>query len=91
MGDGNFLKHLNRTIIINITASGVVYVNDSKVDYDELPQVIGIALTGAKEKMVIIKGDRAVPHGTVVRVMDMAKISGAERIVIATEPDRSGF
>ena len=81
---------LGRTVIIEMPYGGGLYVNGKKVSFRELPQVIGADLTQAKEKMVIIKADRKVPHGDVVRVMDTAKISGAKRLVIATEPE-SGF
>ncbi len=77
---------LGRTVIVEIPAGGALYVNDTKVTFDQLPQVLSVALTGAKEKMVIIKADKDVRHGTVVKVMDIAKLSGAERLVIATEP-----
>ena len=77
---------LGRTVIIEMPKGGSLYVNDQKVSMQELPQIIGMALAGSEEKMVIVKADRDIPHGVVVKVMDMAKISGAERIVIATEP-----
>ena len=78
---------LGRTVFVEIPAGGALYVNETKVTFEELPQVLSIALTGAKEKMVIIKADKEVPHGTVVKVMDIAKLSGAERLVIATKPE----
>lgn len=80
---------LGRSVIIEIPAGGSIFVNDTKVSFEELPQVLGIALANAEEKMAIIKADRKVPHGIVVKVMDIAKLSGAERLVIATEPKTS--
>ena len=81
---------LGRTVTIEMPSGGGIYVNGNKVSFEELPQVIGVSLTRSKEKMVIIKADRKIPHGDVVRVMDTAKISGAARLVIATEP-KAGF
>ncbi|MEA2081447.1 MAG: biopolymer transporter ExbD [Elusimicrobiota bacterium] len=81
---------LGRSVIIDISVSGALFVNDARVTREELPQALNIALASAKEKMAIIKADRKVPHGMVVEVMDMAKLSGAERLVIATEP-KTGF
>ncbi len=81
---------LGRSVIVDISVAGSLFVNDAKVSMEELPQALSIALSAAKEKMAIIKADRKVPHGMVVKVMDMAKLSGAERLVIATEP-QSGF
>ncbi|MFH1958673.1 MAG: biopolymer transporter ExbD [bacterium] len=81
---------LGRTVIVEIPAGGSIFVNNVKVGFEELPQALGIALSNAEEKMAIIKADSRVPHGVVVKVMDMAKLSGAERLVIATEP-QTGF
>jgi len=81
---------LGRSVIVDISVAGSLFVNDAKVSMEELPQALSIALSAAKEKMAIIKADRKVPHGMVVKVMDMAKLSGAQRLVIATEP-QSGF
>jgi len=81
---------LGRSVIVDISVAGSLFVNDAKVSMEELPQALSIALSAAKEKMAIIRADRKVPHGMVVKVMDMAKLSGAQRLVIATEP-QSGF
>jgi len=81
---------LGRSVIVDISVSGALFVNDAKVTIEELPQAMSIALAAAREKMAIIKADKDVPHGMVVQVMDMAKLSGAERLVIATEP-KGGF
>ena len=43
------------------------------------------ALTKRAEKLVVIRADRAVTHGRVVELMDLARQSGAERLAIATE------
>ena len=37
-------------------------------------------------KLVIIRADRAVSHGSVVEVMDFAKRAGLHRLAIATDP-----
>jgi biopolymer transport protein ExbD len=37
------------------------------------------------DKTVIIKADRVIMHGTVVKVLDIAKESGALKLAIATE------
>jgi biopolymer transport protein ExbD len=43
-----------------------------------------------EERVVIIKADEAVRHGVVVKVLDIAKVIGAQRIAIATEPEQKG-
>ena len=38
------------------------------------------------DTLVIIEADKKVYHGVVVKVMDAAKISGLNKLAIATEP-----
>jgi len=78
---------LGRTVIIEMPLGGGIFVNNAKVEFEELPQVLDLTLSKAEEKVVIIKADKKIQHGSVVRVMDMAKIAGAQRIIIATEPE----
>ena len=78
---------LGRTVIIEMPLGGGIFVNNAKVDFNELPQILDLTLSKAKEKVVIIKADKKIQHGFVVKVMDMAKIAGAQRIIIATEPE----
>ncbi|MEN3186026.1 MAG: biopolymer transporter ExbD [Atribacterota bacterium] len=37
--------------------------------------------------MVVIEADKKVLHGNVVKVMDLARRAGAERMAIATQPE----
>ena len=37
-----------------------------------------------KDKSLILKADTAVSHGTVVKVMDIVKKSGVEKLIIGT-------
>jgi biopolymer transport protein ExbD len=39
-----------------------------------------------EKSLVILKADKVVAHGQVVRVMDLAKANGFNKIAIATEP-----
>jgi biopolymer transport protein ExbD len=51
--------------------------------FAELKQLIG----GQKDRLVVIKADRAVILNHAVRVMDLAKAAGAERLCLATEKE----
>jgi len=51
--------------------------------FTELKQLIG----HDKDRLVIIKADRSVILNKAVKVMDMAKAAGANRLSLATEKD----
>ena len=77
---------LTRNIVLNITEEGYIFLDDAPTNILELPSSLNAALSKQEEKVVIIKADESVRHGFIVKVMDVAKLSGAERLVIATEP-----
>lgn len=76
-----------KTLTLTITENNSLYVDGGLVDWMELPKVLVAALRQDPEVMVVIEADKKVLHGTVVRVMDIARQAGAERMAIATQPE----
>ncbi|MEW6088898.1 MAG: biopolymer transporter ExbD [bacterium] len=73
-----------RDLVISINKNGVIYLNRDLVTLNNLPEKLK-KIGNLHEKLLIIKADKKVFHGTVVNVMDIAKSNGLNRIVIATE------
>ena len=63
-----------------------VYVEQKLVSLEELGKYLTKAARENPEGMVIIQADERVLHGKVVEVMDVAKISGFNKLAIATRP-----
>jgi len=68
-----------------VTTEGAVYVDDDAVDTIGLRNALRATAQSNPATLVIIKADRAVDHGRVVAVMDMARGFGLTRLAIATE------
>lgn len=75
-------------ITLSIAAGGAVYLNNKAVKMEGLFDSIKSELKTASDKTVIIKADKDIPHGMVVKVLDTAKRAGAEKLSIATEPEK---
>jgi len=75
-----------RQLIVSLTAEGKLYLNNKPTTLSQLKTQLSEALRqkGAT-KTLIIKADRSVPYGRVVRVMDLAKLSGIQKLVITTK------
>ncbi|OQX95929.1 hypothetical protein B6I21_02985 [candidate division KSB1 bacterium 4572_119] len=72
-------------LILEISPSGNILLNDKQVSIEMLEQNFKELLPRLEEKSLVLKADKNVPHGTVVRVMDLAKLSGLEKLIIATK------
>jgi len=72
-------------LTVTISSEGEIYLDKELLKLENLKE----ALLKHKEKndtsSLVIKADKTTPHGTVVQVMDIAKISGFEKLIIASE------
>ncbi len=73
-----------KELVLEITADHGMVLNQAPVTLEDLESKIKELFPNLAEKSLVLKADRSVPHGTVVKVMDIAKLSGIEKLVIAT-------
>ena len=67
-----------------VSKEGELFLNDRPVVIDSLGIVIKQVMPNVEEKTLVLKADRAVEHGLVVQIMDIAKRNGLKKIVIGT-------
>ena len=73
-------------IVITITRTNEIFLNDKKMSTDQLPIALLEKVTKSKKKIVLIKPDKRVETGKLVEVMGIAKSVGVESLGIVTEP-----
>ena len=73
-------------IIVTITENNTIYLNGKLIDPLKLTESVAEKIKEEPERTVILEADKNVLHGKVIRVMDLLKKGGAERIAIATQP-----
>ncbi len=76
----------SENIIVSITENNTVYLNGKLIDPLKLTENVAVELKKASNKIVVLEADTNVLHGKVIRVMDLLKQGGAEKIAIATQP-----
>ncbi len=84
---GDFASVTERqNLIVAITENNVIYLNNNIVDPNNLASMIREEIGEMTDSLVVLEADQNITHGKVVRVMDLIKKGGAERIAIATRP-----
>lgn len=73
------------TLFVN--KDGHIFLNDSEIKIDELESKLKNAIPEMKDGSLILKADKDVNYGLVVRVMDGVKNSGVKRLIIGTRID----
>ena len=76
-----------KEITIVIDKMGRAFLENHEIPLNELFATLKERLKGREDGLVVIKADRAVVLNKAVRIMDVAKAAGAERLVLATEKE----
>lgn len=69
---------------VTVTPDERIFIGGAAVDADDLAALLQQLIEDTAQTTVVLRADATVPHGFVVRVMDLIKQSGAQRIAIAT-------
>jgi len=72
-------------VTVAVDDTGVLLVNDRRVERDDLASAIETALASAESKIVILRGDKSVLLGQAVDILDTAQRAGAKGIALATQ------
>lgn len=70
-------------IVVRIDEAGVVWVGDRPVEIDALRANIESALAVKPEAPVVVVADRVAAAGLTVRVVDQARVAGADKVSLA--------
>jgi biopolymer transport protein ExbD len=73
-------------VMVEVTPDGKIAVNDETVRDADLYSALHKALEASREKVVILRGDKAVLLGQAVNILDVAQQAGAQGIALATKP-----
>lgn len=68
---------------VSITSDLTIYIAGAAVSEADLVATLRGVMDQSGLKVVVLRADKSVPHGTSVRVMDLIKQAGAQRIAIA--------
>ena len=76
----------SENIIVTVTENNTIYFNGKLIDPLKLTESVAVEIKEEPGRTVVLEADTNVLHGKVIRVMDLIKKGGAERIAIATQP-----
>jgi biopolymer transport protein ExbD len=75
----------NKGVIVTYTAQHELFVNSKDVTERDLESALTDALTRVDSKVVIFQGDEKVLLGDMIRILQIAKLAGAQQIAIAAK------
>jgi biopolymer transport protein ExbD len=69
---------------VTVTREQVIFLGGAEISEANLVALLRAQLEASGQGVVVLRADQSVPHGLAVRVMDLIKQSGAQRVQIAT-------
>lgn len=72
-------------IYLTVTKRETIFINQEQIGRDQLGAKLRQLLAENPERVVVIRADKDLTLEATIRVIDTAKLAGAERFVIATE------
>ncbi|MFZ0607513.1 MAG: TonB system transport protein ExbD [Xanthobacteraceae bacterium] len=71
-----------KPVYVTVKADGSLAVGDNTVTRDALPGAIAAATGGDKQQRLFVRGDRAVPYGDVMQLMNALRDAGYLKIAL---------
>ena len=74
--------------VLTITRDRTLLLDQDVVSFTTLRRILEDTYSGEKTKLLIVRADENVPHGLVVRALDISRQAGLKYLAIATEKIR---
>lgn len=72
-------------LIVEISAEGSIAINGKPVLVEGLQGELALNINNLTDATLVLKADESVPHGKVVKVMDIARSAGVRKLIVATK------
>jgi biopolymer transport protein ExbD len=79
-----------KSVTVSYTATHQIFLDSKPLTEDQLGPALTDALAHAPDKLVVFDGDPRVILGDMVRILDIARSAGANRVALAVTDSASG-
>jgi biopolymer transport protein TolR len=76
----------NEPLILTVKKDGSYHVGRREVAAKELEAKLAAILEGQEDKEIFLRADKAAPYGVVVKALAAARLAGAKKLGMVTEP-----
>jgi biopolymer transport protein TolR len=81
------IKTKDEPLILTVTGKREIFVETHRMELDTLEQKIKKIFENRREKEILLKADKDVPYGFVIRVIASVKRAGIDKLGMVTEPE----
>jgi biopolymer transport protein TolR len=77
-------------LVVGVAQNGAIFLNDNPIALADLRTKLVAIAQARPDHQVLLRADRNVPYGEVVRVIAAVKEAGVARLCMVTEPPPEG-
>ncbi len=81
------LRLHNEPLILSVKADGAVFVSRKEIAMADLPGKLKAIFEGRDDKEIFLRADRKASYGVVVKALAAARLAGASKLGMVTEPE----
>jgi biopolymer transport protein TolR len=81
----NLPMRVEDPLVVSIDRDGNVYLQESRVATEDLVERVSDQIKSRGDESVFLKGDREVPYGKIIEVLDILHRGGIVRVGMITE------
>jgi len=81
------IKTKEDPLILSVNSKREIFLENRKVSLNDLEKKVKSIFKYRREKEVLLKADKDVPYGFVIKVMASVKNAGIEKLGMITEPE----
>jgi len=76
-------------LVLSVNRDGLVYVQDEPIHPSQLIERLAPLIEARDDDTVFLKGDRELPYGQIIEVLDILHRGGIEHVGMVTERPKS--
>jgi biopolymer transport protein TolR len=81
------IKSPDDPLILTVTQKGELFIEDHRLTLETIEEKLKIILKYRRDKQVLLKADKDIPYGFVIKVIARVKRAGIDRLGMITEPE----
>ena len=74
-------------LILTVNKKGEIFLENTQVPLEDLENKVKSIFKYRREKEILLRADREIPYGFVIKVMAGVKRAGINKLGMVTEPD----
>jgi biopolymer transport protein ExbD len=72
-------------IYVSLTSDNILFLNEKRISRDKFPESLNEIALQLRNPLLVINADGKSMHGEVIKIMDIAKETGIQNIIISTQ------